>query len=430
MRMRTKKGVLALNGGKPVMPKFLPEVHNAGTREAAAAVRVIKRGPLSGFLGTASKRFLGGREVLALEAEFAKKYKVKHAISCNSATSGLHMAVVALGIGPGDEVIVPPYSMSASATAILLNGATPIFADLDERTFNLDPASVEKRITKYTKALMVVNLFGQPADFDALVKIAKKNELKIIEDNAQGPLATWRGKYAGTIGDVGVFSFNVHKTMQTGEGGMVVTNNARYALRAQLCRNHGEAVVDGMPEYDAGPIFGNNYRMTEVVAAMARVQLSHLEELTRKRLALVKRLEAGLKNIPGLVPHYVDPRAKCVYYRYAMKVDEKKLGITRDMLVDAMAAEGFGMSKGYVKPIYLLPLFQQRKAFNNTAFPFKHNYYKGKADYSKGICPVVERLWKKEFTLTDVCQYPYTKKHVDLFLKALSKVLAHKEELR
>lgn len=424
------KSKLAIHGGTPVLSKPLPGIHNLGGAEVAAAVRVIKRGPMSGFLGTAGKGFIGGREVLALEEAFAKKFKVRHAVSCNSATTGLHMAMVALGIGPGDEVIVSPYSMSASATAILMNGATPIFADIDENTFNIDTASVEKRITKYTKAIMAVNLFGQPADFDELLRIAKKHKIKIIEDNAQGPGAKWRGKYAGTVGDIGVFSFNVHKTMQTGEGGMVVTNNAQYALRAQLSRNHGEVVVDGMPEYNAGPIFGSNYRMAEIIAAIARVQLSRLDDLTGKRLVLVKRLEAGLKKIPGITLHHVDRHARCVYYRYAMKIDEKKFGISRDTLVDAMAAEGFCMSKGYVKPIYLLPVFQERKAFNKTAFPFEHNYYKGTADYSRGICPIVERLWKKEFTLTDVCQHPYTKKHVDLFLQALNKVLAHKEELR
>ncbi len=426
---KNNTSVLAISGGKPVMSRMLPEVHNIGREEVAAVKRVIMSGPLSGFLGTASKRFLGGKEVLGLESEFSKKFQVKHAVSFNSATTALHAAVVALGIGPGDEVIVPPYSMSASATAVIMNGATPIFADIDARTFNIDPKAAERAVTPYTKAIMVVNLFGQSADFDGLLKIAKKHKLKIIEDNAQGPGAKWHGRYTGTVGDVGVFSFNVHKTMQTGEGGMLVTNNSRYALRAQLCRNHGESVVDGMPVYSDGPIIGSNYRMPEIIAAMARVQLRKLDGLTKKRLALVKKLEAGLKGIEGIVPHYVDPRGSSVYYRYALKIDEKKLGISRDKLVDAMAAEGFGMSKGYVKPIYLLPVFQERKAFNNTHFPFKHGDYKGKPNYDKGICPVVERLYEKEFTLTDVCQHPYTIRHVSLFLKALKKVLAHKHEL-
>ena len=429
--MRGKKGsFLAIKGGMPVLRKPLPPIHNHGKEEIAAATRVIRRGPLSGFVGVADHRFLGGTEVRGFEAEFAKKFKVKHAVSFNSATTALHGAVVALGIGPGDEVIVPPYTMSASATAILMNGATPIFADIDEKTCCLDPQSVRARITKRTKAIMVVNLFGQAADFGKLLSIAKEHKLKIIEDNAQSPGATWRGTYTGTIGDIGVFSLNVHKTMQTGEGGVLVTNNKTYALRAQLCRNHGEAVVDGLVDYDGGPIFGSNYRMAELIAAIARVQLKRLDYLTKKRQALAVRLTKGLTGIPGITPSYTHPDNVHVYYRYAMWIDEKELGISRNILADAMAAEGFPISKGYVKPVYLMPLFQERKAFNETRFPFaKSVYYDGNPDYSKGICPVVERLYEKEFTVTDVCQHPYTKAHVDLFVKALKKVLEHRDEL-
>lgn len=427
--MKKKHSVLAILGGTPVMKGRLPEVHNIGAREIAAAVRVIKKGPLSGFLGTNSPRFLGGEQVRKFEIAFAKKFKIKHAVSFNSATTALHAAIVALFIGPGDEVIVPPYTMSASATAVLMNGAVPIFADIDEKTFCIDPKSVEKRITKYTKAIMVVNLFGQAADLGALLALAKKHNLKIIEDNAQSPGATWRGKYTGTIGDIGVFSLNVHKTMQTGEGGVLVTNNPKYALRAQLSRNHGEAVMDTMAGYDAGPIFGSNYRMSEVTAAMALVQLSRLDNLTKKRVQLVQHLEKSIAGILGLTLAYTAPDNTHVYYRYAVKIDEKKLGISRDMLAEAMGAEGFPMSKGYLVPLHLLPLFQQQKAFNDTHFPFKNSYYGGKPDYRKGICPVVERMYEKEFTLIDVCQYPHTKKHIDLFVRALKKVLAHTDEL-
>lgn len=424
------KSALAINGGKPVLAKPLPQVHNVGDTEIAAAIRVIKRPPLSGFLGMAGKGFLGGPEVLALEAEFAKKFKVKHAVSFNSATTALHGAIVALGIGPGDEVIVPPYTMSASATAILANGAVPIFADIDEKTFCVDPQSVRERITKYTKAIMAVNLYGQAADFTELLKIAKEHNIKIIEDNAQSPGATWKGRFAGTIGDVGVFSFNVHKTMQTGEGGMLVTNDAKAALRAQLCRNHGEAVVDQMPDYDAGPIFGSNYRMTEIVAAMARIQMKRLLFLTKKRQALASYLTKELSKIQGLTPPFIHPNNTHVFYRFTMKVDEAVLGISRDALSKAMKAEGFTMSPGYIKPAHLLPVFQTRRAFNNTEFPFKNNYYKGNPDYSKGSCPVVERLEKNEVTLTDICQHPYTRRDIHLFLKALHKVLEYKNELR
>lgn len=428
--MNTKKERLAIYGGTPVLKHYVREPHNIGPREIAAVVSVMKKGPLSGFLGTHSPRFLGGIQVRAFEAAFAKKFKVKHAVGFNSATTALHAAIVALEIGPGDEVIVPPYTMSASATAILMNGAVPIFADIDQNTFCIDPASVEKRITKYTKAIMVVNLYGQAADFSRLLRIAKKHKLNIIEDNAQSPGATWRGKYTGTIGDIGVFSLNVHKTMQTGEGGVLITNNPKYALRAQLCRNHGEAVVDGMEEYTAGPIFGSNYRMSEITAALARVQLSRLAYLTQKRVVLAERLTKGLSKIPGLTPPVIAPGNTHVYYRYAIKIDEKKFGLSRAQLADAMKAEGFPISKGYLTPLHLLPVFQQQKAFNHTHFPFKSNYYGGKPNYRKGICPVVERLEDKELTLTDVCQYPNTAKHADLFLQALKKVIAHKDELK
>lgn len=422
---------LAIHGGTPVMKKPLREPHNISTVEAKAANVVIRRGPLSGFLGAAGSRFFGGREVQALEREFKRIFKTKHAVAFNSATTALHGAMVALGIGPGDEVIVPPFTMSATAACVVQNGAVPIFADIDPETCCIDPVSVAERITPRTKAVIAVNLFGQPADFDALIPLCKKKGIALVEDNAQAPLATWRGRYAGTLGDIGVFSFNVHKAMQSGEGGMLVTGDARLALRAQLCRNHGESVVAGLDTPDIGPLVGSNYRMAEVVAAIARVQLNRVRSLTKHRVALARRLTKGLKGIPGIRPPVVREDCTHVYYRFLLHIDEARLGIRRDVLADAMTAEGFPLSKGYVKPLYLLPLFQQKKAFNGTDFPFgKSTYYDGNPEYAPGICPVVERLHGGELALTDITQYPYTSRHVDLFLAALKKVLAHRDELR
>lgn len=423
----TDSSKLALFGGTPVLKKPLAPIHNVDSRDLTAAMRVIRKGPLSGFLGTWSPGFFGGTEVLAFEKAFAEYYDVKHAVSFNSATTALHGAIVALGIGPGDEVIVPPYSMSASATAVIMNGAVPVFADIDERTFCIDPISVKSKVTSRTKAIMAVNLFGQAADYGALQAIAKEHNLKIIEDNAQSPGALWREKRVGTVGDIGVFSLNIHKTVQTGEGGILVTGNDTYALRAQLCRNHGESVVDGMENYEGGPIIGSNYRMSELGAAMARVQLGKLDFLTKKRVELAKRLAEQLSTIEGIEVPFTHPDNTHVYYRFAMKLDEAKLGITRDRLVEAMKAEGFGLTRGYVKPIYLLPVFQEKRAFNNTHFPF--DYDGMNPDYSPGLCPIAERFYESGLTLTDICQHPYTSRHIDLFVTALRKVLAHKEEL-
>ncbi|MBU4348544.1 DegT/DnrJ/EryC1/StrS family aminotransferase [Patescibacteria group bacterium] len=405
---------LAIKGGKPILKKPLPNVYNIGDKEIKAVNNLLKRGPLSDFVGAKGDYFLGGKNVKRLESLFCKKFKIKHAVSFNSATTALHGAIVALGIGPGDEVIVTPYSMSASATCVLMNGAIPVFADINDKNFCLDPKSIKEKITSRTKAIMVVNLFGCPADFDEILKIAKENNLKIIEDNAQAPGAKYKGRYTGTIGDIGIFSFNVHKVIQSGEGGVLITNNKNYAFRAQLCRNHGEVYSGQEVDYSAGSIIGSNYRMTEIEAVIAYEQLLKLDFLNKKRLELVKYLTDKLKNINGLELPFVTKNSKHVFYVYPIKINEKKLGISRDLLVKAMEAEGFPMSLGYTEPLYMLKVFQDKKI---------------SVDYSKGICPVCERMYEKEFTFTTVCQYSRTKKDIDLFVKALRKVLDNKLEI-
>lgn len=430
MNANGTEGKPALLGGTPVLAKPLTPTHNVGDEEIAAVTRVLRGGPLSGFVGIVGKLFLGGPEVQRFENLFKEKFGVKHAVAFNSGTTALHATVAALSIGPGDEVIVSPYTMAASAVCVIMNGAVPVFADLDPRTFCIDPQSVREKITKHTKAIMAVNLFGQSADMDAIMAIAKEHNLKVIEDNAQSPAATYKGRYAGTIGDVGMFSFNVNKVVQCGEGGVFVTNNDTYALRAQLLRNHGESVVDDIPHYDAGPIFGSNYRMTELEAAVAYEQLLKLGRFNAHKVALCEYLTEQLSNIPGIETPYIPEGNTHVYFQYAIKIDEKKLGLSRNRLVEAMTAEGFPMSKGYVKPIYHQRLFQERKAFNETHFPFEYDGYDGNPDYSKGSLPVVERLYAEELASTMLCQYPRTKENIDQFVAALKKVLVHKEELK
>ncbi|MEK7602532.1 MAG: DegT/DnrJ/EryC1/StrS family aminotransferase [Patescibacteria group bacterium] len=417
----------AILGGTPVLTTPLPPTHNVGEEEVRATTRVLMGGPLSGFIGTVGARFLGGAEVQRFEEAFREYFGVKHAVAFNSGTTALHAAIAALGIGPGDEVIVPPYSMAASAVCVVNNGAIPVFADIDPKTFTLDPESVKSKITKYTKGIVVVNLFGQAADLDAIMTIAKDHNLKVLEDNAQSPRAMYKGKYAGTIGDVGMFSFNVNKVAQCGEGGVVVTNDDTYALRAQLMRNHGESVVDDLPDYDAGPIFGSNYRMTELEAAIAYEQLQKLEHFNARKVELAEYLTSQLKDIPGITTPFIPEGNTHVYFQYALKVDVEKTGISRDKLVEAMAAEGFPMARGYVKPIYLLRMFQERKAFNDTHFPFEYDGYQGNPDYSKGSCPVVERMYETELTSSMLCQFPRTNEHIDLFVFALKRVLANAE---
>jgi len=419
----------ALLGGTPVRQEPLGIIHNIGQEEIDAATRVLTRGPLSGFVGVWGEKFLGGEEVRRFEDAFAKKFKIKHAVGFNSATTALHAAMVALEIGPGDEVIVAPYSMAASATCVINSGGIPVFADIDERTFNMDPESIRSKISTYTKAIVVVNLYGQPAALDEIMAIAREHNLKVVEDNAQSPGATYKGRLAGTIADIGIFSLNVNKVIQTGEGGILVTNDDRLALRAQLCRNHGESVIDDIPGYE-GPMFGSNYRMTELEAAIAYEQLMKLDFLTQKKKELIDYVESQMKDIPGITTPYVAPDNTHVYFQYAIKIDEAKLGLSRDLFVKAMAAEGFPLGRGYVKPIYWLKVFQERRAFNNTHFPFEYPGYDGKPDYSKGSCPVVERMYDKELVTIFHFWHPRDRAFVDQFMTAVKKVLAHKDELK
>ena len=235
MLKRTEK--LAILGGDPVRSAPLPLYNTLDDREKNAVNQIFDSGVLSGFAAQTNDDFYGGKWVKSLEASLCKKFDSNHAIAVNSATSALHAAVAATGVGPGDEVIVTPYSMTATPTAILYTGALPVFADIEKDTYGLDPKSVEKNINKNTKGIIVVNLFGHPAQLPELQKIAKKNNLFLIEDNAQAPGAFIDNKLTGTFGDAAIYSFNRHKIIQSGEGGAVTCNDKDLAMRIRLIRN-------------------------------------------------------------------------------------------------------------------------------------------------------------------------------------------------
>ncbi|MEK7084716.1 MAG: aminotransferase class I/II-fold pyridoxal phosphate-dependent enzyme, partial [Patescibacteria group bacterium] len=233
--------ILAINGGTPVRTEPFPSHNTIGPEEKAAVNRVLDSGVLSRYIGAWGPEFYGGAEVQAFEKAWAEYFNVKHTVAVNSCTTGLQTALGAAGIGPGDEVIVSPYTMAASATSCLWYGAVPVFADIEEEYFCLDSKSVEERITEYTRAIVIVDLFGQPYNADVINAIAKKHNLMVIEDSAQAPGARYKEKFAGTLADMGVYSLNFHKHIHTGEGGVIVTDNDELAERCRLIRNHAEA---------------------------------------------------------------------------------------------------------------------------------------------------------------------------------------------
>ena len=339
-----------------------------GSEEKEAVIRVMDRGILSNYQGNWSDAFYGGPEIRALEQEWAEYFGAKHAIACNSATSGLWMACAAIGLTgkrekqyystasstaiytilEPDQVIVTPYSMTCSASIPLHFGAEPVFADIEPDYYCLDPASVEQAITPRTKAIIAVDLFGQPYDAAAINAIAERkgkkygHKIYVIEDAAQAIGAKYKGKYAGTLGDIGVYSLNRHKHINCGEGGVVVTDDDELAMRLRLLMNHSEAVMNDVYlqkitflKGDYIPLVGLNLRMTELSAAVAREQLKKLE-------SILEKVREGAKYFPVKIR----PECEHAFYRY---VHDGKAMINGSI---------FNTKKHYIAPLFQLPLFK------------------------------------------------------------------------
>lgn len=424
------KEKLALFGGPKAVNETFPLYNPIGTEEAEAAKRVVESGALSRFLGSWHPDFYGGEKIQAFELAWAQHFRTKHAVSVNSATSGLIAAVGAIGIEPGDEVIVSPWTMSASATAILVWNAIPVFADIETETFNLDPVQVEKAITPYTKAVMVIDIHGHPAQLDEIMAIAKKHNLKVIEDCAQAPHALYKGRYAGTVADIGVYSLNYHKHIHTGEGGMCVTNDPALADRMQLIRNHAEAVAEDKGVTDLSNMIGFNFRMCEVEAAIGIEQLKKLPRLVENRQAVAQRLTQGLQGLRGLRTPIIRSDCTHAFYKYPMVLDIAMLGVPRAKLISVLEAEGVpGLGGGYVN-VHRYPMYQKKIAYGRNGFPWTAPAYKGKASYERGICPNAENLHDERFFGIEMCEHQFSERQIDLVIKAFQKVWDNLDQLR
>ncbi len=425
-----RKSKLALLGGPKTITEPFVHYCSIGKEETQAAQAVIEGGELSRFLGCWHEDFYGGPKIREFESAWASDFGVKHAVTVNSNTSGLIAAVGAIGIEPGDEVIVSPWTMSATATAILMWNAIPVFADIETETFNLDPVSIEKNITPYTRAIMVTDIFGQAAKLDEIMSIARRHHLKVIEDAAQAPGALYKGRRVGAVADIGVYSLNYHKHIHTGEGGVCVTNDDRLAERLQLIRNHAEAVVGGKGVTDLSNMLGYNFRMTEIEAAIGIEQLKKLPRLIAERQRVAARLEDGLAGLPGLKLPAVMPDCTHVYYVYAMQVDTEQLGVARTRLLEALRAEGVPAIGGGYTNIHQLPLYQTKTAYGRNGFPWKSDFYKGSVSYEKGICPVAEKLHEQTEIGLQLCVYQYRNAEVDAVIRSFRKVWDHLDELK
>ena len=291
-----------------------------------------------------------GSKVEEFEKEFAGFVSTKYAVAVNSGTAALHIALLAHGIGKGDEVITSPFTFIATANSILFTGARPVFADIEEETFNVAPDRITEKITPRTKAIMPVHLYGQPCDMKRIMKTAQEHNLIVIEDACQAHGAEYEGKKAGSFG-TGCFSFYPTKNMTTGEGGMITTNDKHIVQKARMIRSHGQR------ERYFHEILGYNYRMTDIAAAIGLCQLEKLEDFNNKRIANAEFLTRRLSGVKGLVPPQVRPDVKHVFHQYTVKITQD-FGISRDELRQKLLDKGVAAEIYYPLPIHKQHLYQ------------------------------------------------------------------------
>lgn len=315
-----------------------------------------------------SGRLISGPVVADFEAKVADYLGVKHVITVSSGTAALHLAFMVLGVGPGDEIITTPFSFVSSVNAILYCGATPVFADIDPHTFNIDPKQLEALITPRTVGIEPVHLYGQPAEMDEILSIARRHNLFVVEDAAQSIGAIYKGRKIGSIGDLSCFSTYCTKNLHTMEGGFITTNDDELARKLRIMRNVGQ---DGKYNH---VMPGYNYRMTEVQAAIGREQLPLIEDFTQKRIQNATFLSEGLADLPGIITPYFPPYVRHAFHQYTIRVIEEEAGISRDELAQTLKAAGIETAVHYPRPIYEQP------------------YYAGHRPSASCICPTTERV--------------------------------------
>ena len=407
------------------MIKKIKKFNSIKKEEITAGIKVLKSGNLSGFFGTQGKNFLGGKEVKKFEAQISKFFKTKYAVTFNSWTSGLIASLGAINIEPGDEVICTPWTMTASASAILHWNAIPVFVDIEPKYYGLNLDLLKKKINKKTKAIVLVDIFGQSENIFQIKKIAKKYKVKIISDSAHAPSAKINNKFVGTLADVGGFSLNYHKHINTGEGGIAVTNNIKIAKKLRLIRNHGEAVISkNSTEKELANVIGHNFRLGEIEAAIGFQQFKKLKSIAKFRTNLAKRLMFNLKNLPGLNLPQIRKGCSHVFYIFPMSIKEG-FKIDRKKLVTNLKKKGFpGLMEGY-QNLHMLPIYQKKIAYGTKGFPWKK--YNEKISYKKGICPVAESLHDKSFFSILLCSYEFSLNDIDnlskIFKKEWQKIL-------
>ena len=415
---------LAIDSGTPVLQRSDYKNWPIITDDDRRLVNeVLDSGILAG--GTAP-------QVSALEKAWAQYTGAKYCLTTTSGTAALHMALAAVGVGPGDEVITSAFTFLASASCALHQNAIPVFVDIDSRTYNMDPAKLEAVINERTKAIIPVHIQGLPADLDPIMEIARKHNLYVIEDACQAHGATYKGRKVGTFGDIGTFSLNNFKNLCGGEGGLFITDSETYLNKGVLIRCFGDEVdeVSHRRLYNAS-ILGYMYRNQELPAALAHAQLMHLDERNEARIANANYLTRELSKIPGVIPPYCPPECKHVYFLYNVRFDPRVAGVDceprrfRIAVEKALYKEGALVGQWQTRPVPGQDLFQSKLGYGGSSYPWAVNEVKGiKYTYNLDDYPVAKELCDT-YTIVHGIHPPNSTALMDKIVEAFHKVFSN-----
>lgn len=398
---------LAINGGAKACNVKWPAWPMWDARERAGLLDTLESG-----------EWWYGERVKKFEEEFAAFQDARFGVTASSGTTALETMLQALDIGPGDEVIVPPYTFIATASAVLRVGAIPVFADIEADTWCLDPDDVLRKLTPRTKAIMPVHFGGRIVDMDLYNEIGRQHNVLILEDACHSWGGKWNGKGTGALGRCGAFSFQVSKNIASAEGGIILTDDEALAEQCRSITNCGR--VAGGAWYEHGNI-GSNLRLTEFQGALLLAQLSRLEEHTERRQANGAFLTKHLRDIPGICVVREDPRiTRRAYHLYTLRIEPQTLGITRDQFVNALEAEGVPASEGYTRPLYKMAVFQNLKHMRaNPGIEL---------DYAQVSCPVCERACDETVWFMHTLLLADESAMRDI-VNAIEKVVSHAHEV-
>jgi len=400
------KTTLAIHGGPKTRPTAFPSRKRHGERDKQLLNEVIDSDVIFYWLGS---------KVFEFQRSFAELYGRKHALACSSGTAAVHIALGALALPAGSEVITSSITDMGSLTGVLYQGLVPVFADVDPGTLNMSAESVRSRITPRTSAILVVHHAGLAADMDEMLALGREFSIPVIEDCAQAYLCGYKGRLAGTMSEIATFSLNHFKHIECGSGGIVATSDDRIRYRASLfldkCYQREEGIRD--------PFFlAPNYQITELQGAVALAQLEKLESIINSRNALGTRLSNRLASVPGIIPQTVPSGCRHTYFLYLFRLDLKRLECSAREFSQALQAEGISNADHLItggRPVYLYDIFQNRSAFPGTEYPFSPDRY-----YRRGDCPAAEKAFEEWITMN--IYENYSEADIDDIAAAVAKV--------